>query len=116
MIKSVNPAIHLQTHVLYGFPTETRKDFSASFALGKVFDSTVYFFYTPKMYRIIRENRDLVIKYRILQDRIALFTALIAMLVALLWYRFIPGDSYIVGASVVAASAGFLVKRRRGRK
>ena len=29
-----------------------------------------YFFYTPKMYRIIRENRDLVIKYRILQDRI----------------------------------------------
>lgn len=30
-----------------------------------------YFFYTPKMYRIIRENRDLVIKYRILQDRSA---------------------------------------------
>lgn len=29
-----------------------------------------YFFYTPKMYRIIRENRDLEIKYRILQDRI----------------------------------------------
>ena len=29
-----------------------------------------YFFYTPKMYRIIRDNRDLVIKYRILQDRI----------------------------------------------
>ena len=27
-----------------------------------------YFFYTPKMYRIIRDNRDLVIKYRILQD------------------------------------------------
>ena len=29
-----------------------------------------YFFYTPKMYRIIRDNRDLVMKYRILQDRI----------------------------------------------
>ena len=29
-----------------------------------------YFFYTPKMYRIIRDNRDLVIKYRILQDSI----------------------------------------------
>lgn len=29
-----------------------------------------YFFLTPKMYRIHRENRDLVIKYRILQDRI----------------------------------------------
>lgn len=29
-----------------------------------------YFFYTPKMYRINRENRDLVIRYRILQERI----------------------------------------------
>lgn len=29
-----------------------------------------YFFYTPKMYRINRDNRELVIKYRILQDRI----------------------------------------------
>ena len=28
------------------------------------------FFYTPKMYGIVRENRDLIIKYRILQDRI----------------------------------------------
>ena len=29
-----------------------------------------YFFYTPKMYRILRDNRETVIKYRILQDRI----------------------------------------------
>jgi len=29
-----------------------------------------YFFYTPKMYRIDRENRDAVIRYRILRDRI----------------------------------------------
>ena len=50
-----------------------------------------------------------------MQDRIALTTALIALLVALLWYRYIPGDSYIVGASVVAATAGFLIKRRRER-
>jgi len=28
------------------------------------------FFYTPKMYRINRDNRELMIKYRILQDRI----------------------------------------------
>lgn len=28
------------------------------------------FFYTPKMYRIIRDNRELIIKYRILQERI----------------------------------------------
>lgn len=29
-----------------------------------------YFFYTPKMYRINRDNRELIIKYRILQERI----------------------------------------------
>ncbi len=29
-----------------------------------------YFFYTPKMYRILRDNHELTIKYRILQDRI----------------------------------------------
>ena len=27
-------------------------------------------FYTPKMYRILRENSDLVFKYRLLQDKI----------------------------------------------
>lgn len=29
-----------------------------------------YFFYTPKMYRINRDNRELIVSYRILQDRI----------------------------------------------
>lgn len=29
-----------------------------------------YFFYTPKMYRINRDNRELTIKYRLLQERI----------------------------------------------
>lgn len=29
-----------------------------------------YFFYTPKMYRILRDNRETEIRYRILQDRI----------------------------------------------
>ena len=29
-----------------------------------------YFFYTPKMYRINRANRELVMKYRIMQDRL----------------------------------------------
>lgn len=48
-----------------------------------------------------------------LQTRLSLVIALIAALVAVLWYRFIPGDSYIVGASVIAASCGFLLKRRR---
>ncbi len=30
-----------------------------------------YFFYTPKMYRIVRHNRELALKYDILQDKIA---------------------------------------------
>ena len=43
--------------------------------LGFIFVSVAnvlfsYFFYTPKMYRIIRSNRDMVLKYRILQDRV----------------------------------------------
>ncbi len=43
--------------------------------LGFIFVSVAnvlfsYFFYTPKMYRIIRSNRELVVKYQILQDRV----------------------------------------------
>ncbi len=43
--------------------------------LGLIFVSIInvvfsYFFLTPKMYRIDRENREMMIKYRILQDRI----------------------------------------------
>lgn len=43
--------------------------------LGFIFISIVnglfsYLFYTPKMYRINRENRDLVVKYYILQDKL----------------------------------------------
>ena len=43
--------------------------------LGFIFVSIInvlfsYFFYTPKIYRINRENRELIIRYRILQDRI----------------------------------------------
>ncbi|MGD9947703.1 MAG: AzlC family ABC transporter permease [Desulfobulbus sp.] len=51
-----------------------------------------------------------------LQSRLYLFTALIGVLVATLWYLLIPGDSYIVGASVVAATCGYVLKRRRERK
>ncbi|MDD2463960.1 MAG: AzlC family ABC transporter permease [Desulfobulbus sp.] len=51
-----------------------------------------------------------------LQTRLYLFTALIAVLVATLWYLLIPGDSYIVGASVVAATCGFSLKRWQERE
>ena len=51
-----------------------------------------------------------------LQSRLYLFTALIATLVSILWYLLIPGDSYIVGASVVAASCGYALKRLKEGK
>jgi len=51
-----------------------------------------------------------------LQSRLYLFTALIAALISTLWYLLIPGDSYIVGASVIAATCGFLLKRAKERK
>ena len=51
-----------------------------------------------------------------LQSRLYLFTALIAALVSILWYLLIPGDSYIVGASVVAASCGYVLKRLKEGK
>ncbi len=46
-----------------------------------------------------------------LQNRLYIITGIIAGAVATLWYLLIPGDSYIVGASVVAATAGFFIKR-----
>ena len=50
-----------------------------------------------------------------LHDRLYIITGIIAAAVATLWYLLIPGDSYIVGASVIAATSGFFLKRRKGR-
>lgn len=47
-----------------------------------------------------------------LQGRIYLITGLLAALVSVGWYLLIPGDSYIVGASMIAATLGYLLKRR----
>ncbi len=46
---------------------------------------------------------------------IFVFTGLIAGAIAVIWYIIIPGDSYIVGASISAATIGFFLKRRRGK-
>jgi len=52
-----------------------------------------------------------------LQSRLFVAVGLIAAVVALIWRWLIPGDSYIVGASAVAATAGYLLKRwREGRR
>ncbi len=52
-----------------------------------------------------------------LQGRIYIITGLLAAIISVAWYLMIPGDSYIVGASMSAATVGYLLKRRyrRGR-
>lgn len=50
-----------------------------------------------------------------LQGRIYVVTALVAGLFAVLWYLAVPGDSYVVVASMAAATVGFFLKRRYAR-
>ncbi len=52
-----------------------------------------------------------------LQGRIYILTGLIAAAISVGWYLLIPGDSYIVGASVCAATAGYFLqcRYRRGK-
>ncbi|MGW8313110.1 MAG: AzlC family ABC transporter permease [Desulfuromonadales bacterium] len=51
-----------------------------------------------------------------LQGRIHVITGVLAAVFSVAWYLLIPGDSYIVGASVGAATAGYLLNRRRRSK
>ncbi len=46
-----------------------------------------------------------------LNGRIYIITGLLAALISVGWYLLIPGDSYIVGAAVCAATLGYLLKR-----
>ncbi|MDW7771298.1 MAG: AzlC family ABC transporter permease [Desulfobulbaceae bacterium] len=48
-----------------------------------------------------------------LQGRLYLITGMVAALTAIIWYLLIPGNSYIVVASICAATFGFLIKNRR---
>ncbi len=50
-----------------------------------------------------------------LHGRIYVVTGLIAALISVGWYLLIPGDSYIVGASMCAATAGYFLQRRYRR-
>lgn len=50
-----------------------------------------------------------------LQGRIYVLTGLLAAAISVGWYLLIPGDSYIVGASICAATLGYFAKRRSGR-
>ena len=50
-----------------------------------------------------------------LQGRIYIITGLFAAAIAVIWYLLLPGDSYIVGASMSAATIGYLLQRRYRR-
>lgn len=52
-----------------------------------------------------------------LHGRIYILTGLLAAVISVGWYLLIPGDSYIVGASICAATLGYLLQHRyrRGR-
>lgn len=50
-----------------------------------------------------------------LQGRIYIITGLLAAALSTVWYLLIPGDSYIVGASMTAATIGYLLKRHYRR-
>ncbi len=51
-----------------------------------------------------------------LQGRIYILTGLLAAVISVGWYLLIPGDSYIVAASVSAASLGYFLQRRKRRE
>lgn len=47
-----------------------------------------------------------------LHNRIHVITGIIAAVVAVLWAQFVPGDSYIVGAAVCAATCGYFLQKK----
>jgi 4-azaleucine resistance transporter AzlC len=50
-----------------------------------------------------------------LRGRIYLLTCLLAATISVTWYLLIPGDSYVVGASVSAATLGYILQRHHQR-
>lgn len=51
-----------------------------------------------------------------LHNLLLALTAVLSAAIALGWYLLIPGNSYIVGASICGATLGFFIKRARGRR
>jgi 4-azaleucine resistance transporter AzlC len=50
-----------------------------------------------------------------MHSRLHIITSIIAAVAAVLWAWLIPGDSYIVGAAVCAATCGYLLQKRCGK-
>ena len=47
-IRKANPRVRMTTHIIYGFPGETRRQFASSFALIRYFDEIRYFCYMDR--------------------------------------------------------------------
>ncbi len=47
-LKARFPALYVETHVIFGFPGETRDEFRATLTLADVFDAVIYFCYTDR--------------------------------------------------------------------
>ena len=47
-LKHVSPNTFLHTHIIFGFPTETARDFRASVKATRAFDSSVFFLYSER--------------------------------------------------------------------
>jgi MiaB/RimO family radical SAM methylthiotransferase len=47
-IKKINPGIKLETHIIYGFPTESIDEFKESFHLVSVFDRIIFSCYSDR--------------------------------------------------------------------
>ncbi len=51
-----------------------------------------------------------------LQGKVYILTGLLAALISISWYLVVPGNSYIVGASICAATLGFISRRMVRKK
>jgi MiaB/RimO family radical SAM methylthiotransferase len=47
-LKARFPALYVETHVIFGFPGETRDEFRATLRMAEVFDAVIYFCYTDR--------------------------------------------------------------------
>jgi len=47
-IKERFPAVYLETHIIFGFPGETREEFRETLRLADCFDAVIYFRYTDR--------------------------------------------------------------------